>query len=181
MKCLITYFILSMLTFVDEAWSQGIPFGPPPNFSINCSGPLAPAVIDSPHGYADISDDSFFISLSIDMPITGIGGGATADQFNNLITTPVWIMSKGPNNSLTPVFQITDGTSFGSATILYQQTWQLTDSQASDLEAGLWSVQFDYTTGTDMGTIIPVPEPSSMDLIGGIVTVFIIYIRKRLG
>ena len=172
-----------MLAFADRAWSQGtIGLGPPPDFSIACTGPLPPAVIDSPHGYADISDNLFFISLAVDLPIGGINAGPTTDQFNNLITTPVWIVTKGTDNSLTPVFQITTGTSFASAIILYQQTWQLTDSQASDLWAGLWSVQFNYTTGTDTGAIVPVPEPSSFVLfLGGGGFIFVISFRKRFG
>ncbi len=62
-----------------------------------------------------------------------------------------------------------------------QQSWQVTDSQVSSLWAGQWAVQFTFPNGIDTGAIVPVPEPSSVDLVfGGAGFIILIYVRKHL-
>jgi len=53
------------------------------------------------------------------------------------------------------------------------ESLQLTDSQASSIWAGLWYVQFNYPTGTAIGAIDPVPEPTTLALFaGGFIALF---------
>ncbi|MDB6110021.1 MAG: hypothetical protein JWR69_1771 [Pedosphaera sp.] len=172
MKNRILYFVFVMLACGDRAWSQGtINFSPKPPFEIIFTGPVPPNAGYTPHGSADLSNNVFSLNINI---------GPTA-------ATQGRVLALGVDNSLMPLFEITNQVnlfSFPGGPSYYssRQSWQITDSQATSLWAGLWYVQFDFPTGTDTGAIVPVPEPSSSSLlILGTGLLVWVYSRKCFG
>ena len=167
MKIFTTCFIFIVIAFTDKAMSQGIINPVTHDFWIACTGPIPANSVAQPFGGADISNNVFSISISI---------GQTAP-------TQAWILAMGVDNSLTPVFAITNLVNISGPhppnDFSSSQSWQITDGQEADLWAGLWYVQFDFSNGTDTGEIVSVPEPSSFDLfLCGAGIIVSIYVRK---
>jgi hypothetical protein len=176
----ILYLAFIMLPFSNNALSQGTIYVPPVHhdFSINCDNPSLGSSY-TPNGEADIINNVLTIRLSL---------GLTA-------ATDGWIASITTNGSLTPIFPLliqTNAMIFGipgfrnvpppilSYSVNYEML-QLADGQASSLWDGLWYVQINYPTGTVIGEIAPVPEPTTLALLaGGIIALFKSKHRFRL-
>jgi hypothetical protein len=176
--------LIMLLTLNHTAWSQGTVFPITPvshNFTITCSGSLPPSATSPPFGSADLTNDILSISMNI--------GSTSAIQG--------WVLTMASNGSLTPIFDFSNqvdvlhgGVGFLPVGVVLQlpsyyvasQSWQVTDTQAASIWAGLWYVQFTFTTGTDSGALIPnapVPEPSSISLfLTGIGFIVFVTVKK---
>ena len=174
MKSFIPYVAIIILAFSDKAWPQGTNFFPDtPDFEINFTGPQQPGSFALPFGVAELTNNVFSIDVNI--------GSVAASQAS--------ILQMESDGSLTPVFEITNQVNLipviPPITVPYYaaaQSWQVTDDQANSISAGNWYVQFTFSTGTDIGAIVPVPEPSSFDLLlFGAGFILYIYTRKCFG
>jgi len=161
-----------VLAVANTVQAQGVINPVTHDFVITCTGPLPPNAVSQPFGSGDLSNNVLTIGISVgpsaftSASVLTAAGGSLAPVFP--ITNQVNLNPPAPGLTL-PSY-------YGSG-----QSWQVTDSQAADIWAGLWYVEFTFATGTDTGRIIAVPEPTSFKLFFiGVGFLAFTNIRKRL-